>query len=135
MLHNKYKNVQRSVLLVKETGIPGENHRTAASHWQTLLHNVVSSTPRHEWDSNSQRVIQMFYSGFFTFCVLLSLYILFFYASVMYDFLYLCVLVTSNPFCSPDIPSNACHSFVVYNLYNSYYIIEHYNVIIHHNYD
>ena len=80
-------------------------------------------------------VIQMFYSGFFTFCVLLSLYILFFYASVMYDCLYLCVLVTSNPFCSPDIPSNACHSFVVYNLYNSYYIIEYYNVIIHHNYD
>jgi len=26
----------RSVLLVEETGIPGENHRPAASHWQTL---------------------------------------------------------------------------------------------------
>jgi hypothetical protein len=25
-----------------------------ASHWQTLSHNVVSSTPRHERDSNSQ---------------------------------------------------------------------------------
>ena len=35
----------RSVLLVEETGIPGENHRPAASHWQTLSHNVVSSTP------------------------------------------------------------------------------------------
>jgi hypothetical protein len=23
------------------TGVPGENHRPAASHWQTLLHNVV----------------------------------------------------------------------------------------------
>ena len=33
-----------SVLFVDETGIPGENHR------QTLSH-VVSSTPRHEWDS------------------------------------------------------------------------------------
>jgi hypothetical protein len=29
----------------------GEKHRPAASHWQTLSHNVVSSTPRHERDS------------------------------------------------------------------------------------
>jgi hypothetical protein len=42
----------RSVLLVEETGVPGENHRPAASHWQTLSHNVVLSTPRHERDSN-----------------------------------------------------------------------------------
>ena len=31
----------RSVLLVEESGVPGENHRP-------LSHNVVSSTPRHE---------------------------------------------------------------------------------------
>ena len=30
-----------SVLFVEETGEPGENHRTVASHWQTLSHNVV----------------------------------------------------------------------------------------------
>jgi hypothetical protein len=36
----------RSVLLVEETG---ENHRPAASHWQRLLHNVVS----HEQGLNS----------------------------------------------------------------------------------
>ena len=36
----------RKVLLVEETGEPGENHRPVASHWQTLWHNVVSSTPR-----------------------------------------------------------------------------------------
>ena len=36
----------RSVLLVEETGVPGENHRPIASNWQTLSHNVVSSTPR-----------------------------------------------------------------------------------------
>jgi len=30
-----------SVLLVEETGGPGENHRPVASHWQTLSHNVV----------------------------------------------------------------------------------------------
>jgi hypothetical protein len=39
--------------LVEETGILGENHRLATSHWQTLSHKVVSSTPCHEWDSKS----------------------------------------------------------------------------------
>jgi hypothetical protein len=43
------------VLLVEEIGGPGENHRSVASHRQTLSHNVVSSTPRHERGSNSQR--------------------------------------------------------------------------------
>ena len=33
---------------MEETGVCGENHRPVASHWQTLSHNVVSSTPRHE---------------------------------------------------------------------------------------
>jgi hypothetical protein len=33
------------VLLVEETGVPGENHRPVASHGQTLSHNVISSTP------------------------------------------------------------------------------------------
>jgi hypothetical protein len=33
----------------------GENHWPTASHWHTLSHNVVSSTPHHEHDSNSQR--------------------------------------------------------------------------------
>jgi hypothetical protein len=31
----------RSVLLVEETGGPGEIHRPVASHWQTLSHNYV----------------------------------------------------------------------------------------------
>jgi hypothetical protein len=31
----------RSVVLVEETGEPGENHRPVASHWQTLSHNIV----------------------------------------------------------------------------------------------
>ena len=34
------------VLLIEETGVPGENHRPAAIHSQTLSHNVVSSIPR-----------------------------------------------------------------------------------------
>jgi hypothetical protein len=44
----------QSVLLVEETGVPEDNHRPAASHLQTLSHNVISSTPRHERGSNSQ---------------------------------------------------------------------------------
>ena len=46
-----------SVLLVEETGVHGENHWPVASHWQTLSHNVVSSTLRHERGSNSLVVI------------------------------------------------------------------------------
>jgi hypothetical protein len=35
----------RSVLLVEETRVPGENNRPIVSHWQTLSHNVVLRTP------------------------------------------------------------------------------------------
>jgi hypothetical protein len=31
-----------------------KNHRPVASYWQKLAHNNISSTPRHELDSNSQ---------------------------------------------------------------------------------
>jgi hypothetical protein len=69
----------QSVLLVEETGVPGENHRPAASHWQTLLHNIASSNSQQslqlkkyiskivftfiddsfsEWESNSQQTLQ-----------------------------------------------------------------------------
>ena len=41
----------RSILLEEETK---ENHRPVTSHWQTLSHKVVSSTPRHERGTNSQ---------------------------------------------------------------------------------
>ena len=37
-----------SVLLIEETGVPGENHRPAVNHWQISSHTIVSSTPRHE---------------------------------------------------------------------------------------
>jgi hypothetical protein len=45
-LNNISAILWRSVLLVQETGVPGESHRPVVSHWQTLSHNVVSSTPR-----------------------------------------------------------------------------------------
>ena len=41
-----------SVLLMEETG---ENHLPVASHWQTLSHNVLSGTARHERGLNLQR--------------------------------------------------------------------------------
>jgi hypothetical protein len=44
-----------SVLLVEETGVPGKNQWPATRHSETSSHNVVSSTPRHEQGSNSQR--------------------------------------------------------------------------------
>jgi hypothetical protein len=47
--------------MVGQTGVPGENHQPVgenhqpvASHEQTLSHNIVSSTPRLSWVSNSQ---------------------------------------------------------------------------------
>ena len=42
-------------LLVEENGVLTENHCLVAIHRQTLSNNVVSSTPHHELDSNSQR--------------------------------------------------------------------------------
>jgi len=45
----------QSVLLVEDTGVPGENHWPTASHWQTLSHNGVYTSPwagvepQHQW--------------------------------------------------------------------------------------
>ena len=51
--------VQNKVVMVFNTtfnniSVPGENHRSAATHWQTWLHNVASSTLCHERGSYSQ---------------------------------------------------------------------------------
>jgi hypothetical protein len=43
----------RSVFVMEETGVSGEIYWSITSHWQTLLHNVASSIPRHERGSNS----------------------------------------------------------------------------------
>ena len=47
--NNIFSYIVRSVLLVEETGVPGENHRPVASHRQTISHNDVSSTPQQMW--------------------------------------------------------------------------------------
>jgi hypothetical protein len=44
----------QSALMVQETELPVENHWPSSGHWQTLSHNVLLSTPHHEWVSNSQ---------------------------------------------------------------------------------
>ena len=36
-----------SVLLMEENS---ENHQPVTHHWQTLLHNIVSSTHHHKWE-------------------------------------------------------------------------------------
>ena len=45
MFNDTFNNISviswRSVLLVGETGVLGENQRPAASHCQIVLHNVV----------------------------------------------------------------------------------------------
>ena len=38
-----------SVLLVEENGVPQKKHWPATGHWQTVSHNVLSSTPPYEW--------------------------------------------------------------------------------------
>jgi len=39
------------------TGLPGENHRHVVSHWKTLSHIVVLSTPSHQRGSNTTLVV------------------------------------------------------------------------------
>jgi hypothetical protein len=53
MFNTTFKNISITTF-VAEIGVPREIHRPVASHRQTLSHNVLSSTPRHEWGSNSQ---------------------------------------------------------------------------------
>ena len=59
-----------SVLLVEETRVPRENHRLVACHWQTLSHNVVSSTPglsgiqTHNVSDDKHYHIMFYWTGF-----------------------------------------------------------------------
>jgi hypothetical protein len=57
-----------SVLLMEETRVSKENHRPAASHWKTLSHNVVSSTPCQLEDQNNLINISYLIRFFYYFC-------------------------------------------------------------------
>jgi hypothetical protein len=48
--------LRRAVLLMEKTEVPRENNRPVASHWQTLSHNVVSSTP-----GNTHKCLVLYY--------------------------------------------------------------------------
>ena len=39
--------VQQQFSLMEYIGVAGEDNRPVASHWQTLLHNLISSTTPH----------------------------------------------------------------------------------------
>jgi hypothetical protein len=46
---------RRPVLLMEETTVPEEIYRLAASHWQTLSHNIVSSSGIQTHNFSSDR--------------------------------------------------------------------------------
>ena len=56
--------------LVEEIGVPEEIHRPDASNWQTLSHNVVSSTPRisgiqtHNFSGDNHKYILEIFGNF-----------------------------------------------------------------------
>jgi len=66
MLKVTFNNISviswQSVLLVEETGVPGENHRPVASHRQILSHIVVSSVSTHRYNY-SERVVRYCCAG------------------------------------------------------------------------
>jgi hypothetical protein len=41
--------------MMEETGVPKENYQPVASHWQTLSHDVVLSTPSREWEEKYEQ--------------------------------------------------------------------------------
>ena len=54
VLHHFQNYFSYRTTFVAEIGVLREIHRPVASHWQTLSHNIVSSTPHHEWGSSPQ---------------------------------------------------------------------------------
>jgi hypothetical protein len=65
MFNNTFNNISvtsisgRPVLLMEETGIPEEIHWPVASHWETLPHNVVSSTDKTDCSDLSEILLKL----------------------------------------------------------------------------
>jgi hypothetical protein len=53
-IFNNISVISWQSVLLEETGVPGDIHRTAVSQLQHVSHNVVSSRTRHQRVSNSQ---------------------------------------------------------------------------------
>jgi hypothetical protein len=47
----------RSALSLEEIEVPGKKHRPAASHWQTLSHNVVHLSKSMLWPNNDDLIL------------------------------------------------------------------------------
>jgi hypothetical protein len=47
-----FKATFNNISVISWRSVMEKNNRPVTSHWQTLSHNVVSSTPRHERGSN-----------------------------------------------------------------------------------
>jgi hypothetical protein len=70
VLNTTFNNISvilwMSDLLEEETGVPWENHWSAASHWQTLTHNVVSSTQKKKnLKKYTIRIFYFFYQNWY----------------------------------------------------------------------
>jgi len=74
-LYQYFSYIWRSVLLVEETWVPGENYRPATSHWQTLSHNVstVDNRKHNAWllvnSLKIKRQIWIFKTYFWFICI------------------------------------------------------------------
>ena len=99
--------------------VSGENDRPAESYWQTLSHEVVSSTPLNEWDlncflvvigthckgsykSNYHTITTMTNSGFLRYYTLHHPFIVYFTLSNIKE----CYIFISIGLCDP----NPCHN-------------------------
>ena len=102
---------------VRSWRVSGENDRPAASHWQTLSHEVVSSTPRNEWKhffvvidthckgsykSNYHTIMTMTNSGVLTYYTLHHPFTVYFTLSNIKE----CYISISIGLCDP----NPCHN-------------------------
>ena len=46
--NNMFSYIMAVSFILEETGVPVENNRPVVSQWQTLSHNILSSTHCHE---------------------------------------------------------------------------------------
>ena len=53
---------------VEETGVPGENHRPAASHWQTLSHIVDINYTKLSWEGFELTMLSVIGTDYISSC-------------------------------------------------------------------
>jgi hypothetical protein len=109
----------QSGLLVEETGVPGENHRPAASHWQTLSHKCCikgyrSICPKSNLSqTNSSQLWSIFPSS--NLSQLFSKWLYFFFSQ---NFKEMCVLITLGV----ETESQYCSFTILFFLFKGCYL-------------